>query len=309
MDEKHSIVLETRDFLEREDFSVSLSDSKTTCFDLLARRRSFVLMIKILSNIDSITLELACDLKSLSTIFGACPLLIGRRTRSYELQDGVLHNRYGINTVTVKTFSDIICEELLPLVISSRGGYYVRVDGDMLKKKRVEDNISVGELSEKLGVSRAMIYSYENSGLGMTLSTVIRLEEFFDASLATPFEVFTVPVPEDYAVELPEDKKEAFSRLEEIGFEILPARRAPFDAVTRGGDVLMLSKVDKRPRRRIKEIRIIKEVSDVASCSAFLITESPDAMENCDGVPVVKRAELEKMESPGEFLEVLEDRR
>ncbi|MFQ5801080.1 MAG: transcriptional regulator [Candidatus Hydrothermarchaeales archaeon] len=309
MDRKKVLTLKTLKFLEREQFNVSVDDTKTSCFDLLARRRSFILMLRFLLNIDGLSEEHAEDMKALSGLFSAYPLLIGERTRHFDLQDGVLYGRYGINAMTVWTFENIISCSLYPLVISSRGGYYVRIDGEKLRRMRTEKNISVGELAECIGVSRTMVYSYENSGLGATLSTVLRLEEYLDDTLTLPLEVFSIPSPEEHEVSVEEPQKHVFARLEMIGFDIHPIRRAPFDAVTKGEEEFMLTKVDRKPSRTIKDIRIIKEVSDVASCTAFVVADWPKAKENVAGVPVIKSSELDRIESQDEFLETLEQRR
>jgi putative transcriptional regulator len=309
MNKKKAVMMQTLNFLVDRDFDVSLADSKTSCFDLLARRRSFVLMLKFLLNIDSVSSELAEDLKALANIFSAYPLLIGERTRRFEMQDGVLHNRYGINAVTWPTLVDIFSQDLYPTISSSRGGYYIKIDCEKLRSLRAGKKISVGELSDHLGVSRTMVYAYENSGLGMTLSTAIKLEEFLDTPLALPLQVFLIPSRTTGDLGVEKTEREAYAKLERIGFEIYPIKRAPFDAVTKGEDELMIAKLDNKKRKTLKEIRIIKDVSDVASCFAFVLTEASDAEENLEGVPVIKRNELERMESQDEFLEVLETRR
>jgi putative transcriptional regulator len=306
---KKAIVMRALDFLENEQFNISLTESKNSCYDILARRRSFLVMLKFLFNIDSFNGELAGDLKELSTMFSAYPLLIGEKTRHFNLEDGVLHHRYGVNAVNLRTFMDIFSEGVYPAINSMRGGYYVRIDGEKLKEIRNQENISVGELSEHLGVSRSMVYSYENSGFGMTLSTVIRLEEFLDEPLALPLEVFIIPSSEKRNIDLKDPQRIAFSKLEKIGFEIHPIRRAPFDAVTKGDDELMITKLDRTPKKTLKEIRVVKDVSNLAACFAFVITDTKDAEKNVEGVPVIKGSELDKIESQGELLETLEQRR
>jgi putative transcriptional regulator len=309
MDQKKTLTTQTFEFLEREQFSVSMMEARKSCFDIIARRGSFILMLKFLLNIDGLSEERAGDLKHLSSLFSAYPLLIGRKTRHFKMDDGVLYGRYGLNAVTIRTFEDVISQDQYPVVISSRGGYYVKLDRERLKRARMEQNVSVGELAEQVGVSRTMIYGYEHSSQGATLWTVLKLEEYLQEDLAAPVEVFTISIPEQRAVDTMTHQRQIFSRLEEIGFEIHPIRKAPFDAVTKNQDEFMLTKVDRKPKRTLKEIRIIKDVSDVASCTAFVVTDSSDAKESVDGIPIVKSSELNRMESSSEFLETLEHRR
>jgi putative transcriptional regulator len=309
MDNRKDLITQTLNFLEDEQFNLSVMDSTSTCFDLMARRDSFIVMLKFLLNLDSFSEASAVDMKVLSSLLSAYPLLIGVRTRNFNLQDDVLYGRYGINAVTMNTFFNIFSQGVYPSVNSSRGGFYVKIDGEKLKMIRDDKNISVGELAEKIGVSRTMVYSYENMGLGATLSTVIKLEEYLGEALALPLEVFRIPGAADSEGRVEEAWNEVFLRLERIGFKIHPIRRAPFEAVTKSENESMLTKVDKRPNKTLKEIEIIKEVSGVVDCSAFVVTDSSKAKENLRGIPVIKSYELEKIESQSEFLETLEDRR
>ena len=308
MDGRNDVVTQTRDLLEKERFNVTLADSRTSCFDLLARRRSFTMMLKFLLNIDSCSVGLAGDLKTVSNLFSACPLLIGERTRHQDMQDGVLYGRYGVNAVTPQTLFDVFSIDQYPVVNSSRGGYCVRIDGELLKRIRIERGLSVGELADGIGVSRTMIYSYEHSGFGATLSTVVKLEELLDEPLALPIEVFSIPPLEEHKVSVKELEKNVFLLLERIGFKIYPINRAPFDAVTTSGSEFMLTKVDSQSERCVRDLKIIRDVSSVAVCPAFVVTSSPDAKENFEGVPVIKNSELEEIKTPGEFLETLERR-
>jgi putative transcriptional regulator len=234
MNKRKAVILQTMDLLQKGRFNISIPDTRSSCFDLLARRGSFILLSKFLLNIDSVSEEMARDLKVLSNLISAHPILIGERTRHLIMQDGVLYSRYGINAVTFRTFSDVLSEDLYPVACSSRGGFYVKLDGQKLKKLRIEANISVGELADEIGVSRTMIYSYENDVFGATLSTVFKLEEFLDESLARRIDVFEIPDLPDRVESFERQKPGVFLKLEEIGFEIHPMKKAFFDAITRG---------------------------------------------------------------------------
>jgi putative transcriptional regulator len=310
MDDRKALTLEACNFLEKEGFDFFITEDKSSCFDILASKMSFIVMFKFLLNIDSLNGEVAYDLKSLSRLLSAHPLIIGDRTRNFGLQDGVLYGRHGINAFTLNTFQEIVSQNLYPLISSRRGGHYVRIDGEKLRRLRVEKDISCRELGDSVGVSRTMIYCYENNGLGATLSTVLKLEEFLDTSLALPLDVFSINGEMDYKPSAQGTGEEVFLKLERIGFEIHPLKRAVFDAVTRGANEQMLTKIEKNSLRKTeRNAKIIKDVSALVSCSAFIISESPFVKENLDGVPIIKKSELEKMESQGDFMDTIDRRK
>lgn len=306
MDNKKAFLDHAAEFLIKEDFLISNTVSRAACFDLIAKKHSFLMILKFLFNIDSISPELATDLKVISRFLSAYPLIIGEKARNHPLEDGVLHQRQGLGALTFKTFTDIFCRNTYPLVKSQRGGYYVNLDGEKLKRIRLALDISVGELADHLGVSRTMVYSYENSGFGMTVQTMVKLEEFFSDSFTLPLNVFTIPPrSDDEAGGSPEWP---FIRLGDIGFGVRTVKRAPFDALAKGDDNLFLSKVEKNPESRSERLKVIKEVSDISNCLAFLITDSNDCNENVMGIPIIRHKELEDLECQEEFIEIIEER-
>lgn len=309
MDVKRLFISKVVELLEKERFNVSIMEGRVSCFDILAARRSFILLLKFLLNIDGLSEDQAADIKRLSSIFRAYPLIIGEKTRHFQMDDGVLYTRYGLNAITLKTFEDIIVREEYPVTLSSRGGYYVKIDREKLRRVRRERGISLGELAEHIGVSKTMVYAYEHSDQGATLLTVIKLEEYLGEDVTAVPEVFFIPaLEEDYAVTVKAHHEPIFTRLEEIGFEIQPIKRAPFDAVTKSEDDSILTKVDRRPERTLREIRLFKEISDLSGRSAFVVAESSDAKESVDGLPVIKLTELGRMETSAELLETLASR-
>lgn len=306
---KADLVQDFADFLRGEDFSVSTTDSHSSCFDVLARRNAFIVLLKLMLNIDGFRKDQADDMANVSNVFSAYPLIIGEKTRNFPLNDGVLYNRHGINAVSRETFEEIVLHGGLPVVSSSRGGYCVRIDGEKLKTYRKLLNISLGEVAEKVGVTRSMIYLYENSGFGASLDTAMMLEEFLDETLILPLEVFSVPSDRKGLFSLDETERNIYTRLEEMGFGIRPVKRAPFEAVIHDSEERMLTKLDRAPRATHKTIRVLKEVSDIASYSAFVISSSPRADENMGGIPIIKNSELERIGTREEFIETMDCRR
>ena len=159
--------------------SPSASPSARASFDLIARNDGTLLVIKVVSHIDSVSEEAAFDLELISRLLGGIPLIVGERARDAELERGAVYVRYGIYAVSPSTLYDYFVEKIPPLVYASPGGLYVNIDGDALKDIREKRNMSLGDLGNVLGVSRRTISKYE-SGIGTTLDVAIRIEEFFN---------------------------------------------------------------------------------------------------------------------------------
>lgn len=296
--------------LEFGGFSAVNVEKDASSFDIIAKKSSFILILKFSYNIDSLSESSAHDLKKISSIFSACPLLIGEKTRMLKMQEGVLHARYGINAVTLPTFEDILTQNEYPLISSSRGGFYVRVDGEKLRKLRIKKDISRGELADNLGVTRTTVYSYEKRGISAAVSTVIKLEEYLGGDLAIPSDVFGVPLMPEITQnsKLTDEERITFNSFEKIGFNITRIMRAPFDAIAKTDTKPLLTKIDKKPEKKLSDLTDVRDFSRLASCFAVIVTDSNQIEENFNGLPVVKSSELKKISNQDELFETIKER-
>ncbi len=149
-----------------------------------------VALHQVATNIDTVTEEQAEDLKRLSRFFRASPLIVGVKTKNTELEEGgVVYERFGIYALRPETLYDILVENELPAIFAERGGFYVRINGELLRELREKHGYSVNELARILGVSRKSLINYERGEQAVSLEVAVRLEELFDEPLAEPIDV------------------------------------------------------------------------------------------------------------------------
>ena len=94
--------------LERAGYECFVPLERKSCFDIAARSNKQVLFIKTLSNIDSLREEQANDLMALANSLGATALLVGERSKVYDLEDGLVYERYGLQCVTTSTLERVL---------------------------------------------------------------------------------------------------------------------------------------------------------------------------------------------------------
>ncbi len=157
-------------------------------FDLIARNNGTLLVIKVVTHIDSVSEEAAFDLDVISHHLGGVPLIVGERAREAELERGAVYVRYGIYAISVSTLYDYFVEKIPPLVYASPGGLYVNINGDALRELREGQRMSLGDLGQVLGVSRRTISKYEG-GMGTTLEVAIRIEEYFNTGVVESIDI------------------------------------------------------------------------------------------------------------------------
>jgi len=208
-------------------------------FDLAARKGNLFLLLKILTNIDGLNEQTATEVRRLAKHLFASPLLVGEKTRDQYLERGAVYFRYGIPTLSLPTLADCLIDDVLPLVYAAHGGLYVRIDGTRMRQMRLERGISLGSLASDLGVSRRTISKYEVEDMDTSVDVALKLEEFFQQELIVPVDPFHSGPSVDEKQAVTDD--DILRLLLDIGFEVVPTAQAPFNAITRTEDMVVLT--------------------------------------------------------------------
>lgn len=308
--ELYDCVTET---LRRSNFEISeRCVLRSTCFDIFARKEVLLLLIKILTNIDSMNQCSAREMRWIASILSASPLVIGRRTRVAEMEEGLVYERFGVPAINPETMESILVNNIFPIIFSSRGGYYVKINGELLRKIRRERGLSLGDVAEQIGVSRRTIYNYENNIAGATFDTALKLEDFLDKSLAMPLNIFEIPkeIEEQEPPSCGEGEKSILERLSSIGLQVYPVKKAPFSALTVEEEKVMLTEVARMRLRNLTiRAKLLKSISITTMTSAFFVVDSDKrTIKSLEGIPVVGRGELDKIEDAEELLEKLKEK-
>ena len=237
-------------------------------FDLIARHREMILVIKVVSHIDSVSEEVARDLDHIARYLKGAPLIIGERARDADLERGAVYVRYGIFAISAATLYDAFVEGVPPLVYASPGGLYVNINGEVLRELRERMNLSLGDMGTLLGVSRRTISKYE-SGMGTTLEVAQKIVEIFDAPLVKSIDLLEyTSVFED---ELEEEKEPTpMGFLQRIGVKLHAMHRAPFQALIEISDQSILTGYGSS-QKVVKRAALIGNISQVAGMHAMCV--------------------------------------
>ena len=196
-----NLLQQTEKLLKSQGFKTS-DFYEQGSFDLVARKKLLILLLKTFVNIDSINEQNAHEMKQLANIFLASPIIIGSKSRNGLLEEGVIYERYDIPTIGFDTFKNMILYNEYPEILADRGGYFVKIDGNVIKQYRDEYSMSLKELASLAHVSRATMYKYENGIVPIdslifslfiikTGSEVVIIDKSF-RGIAILFKVFSV---------------------------------------------------------------------------------------------------------------------
>jgi putative transcriptional regulator len=289
-------------------YKTARMDFKGSCFDIVASRLLLLLFIKVATNIDTVTEEQAEDLKRLSKFFKASPLIVGLKTKNAELEEGVVYERFGIYALRPETLYDVLVENELPAIFAERGGFYVRINGGLLRRLREKYGYSVNELAQLLGVSRKSLINYERGEQAVSLEVAIRLEELFDEPLAEPIDILhsTVEANLDVTPESPLEK-EIFERLKGLGLGVVKVKKAPFNAVSKEDEFNILTGIDEtKTRSTVRRAEMVTEVSRIINSDGVFILEKTRT-EVVGEVPLIPKESLKEVRDADELIEMIEE--
>ncbi|WP_421077790.1 transcriptional regulator [Methanothermococcus sp. Ax23] len=319
------IISECMNLLNRYNFVVSQSFSRS-CFDILARKNDVKYLIKVLKNIDSLSNEQSMELIKISRILNAIPLLIGVRTRNVPMEDDVVYERHNIKAITFETFK-LYLEGSPPVIYAGRGGFFVNIDGNVLRETREKLNISVGELAEFSNVSRKTIYKYEQNKANPSIEVALKIEQYLDVPLVKgiPLEL-EINEDETFNTETCDDNNKYVNRydeefklhvmnlLNELGFNMIETKKAPFDAVAEKHDIyeyeeyhintLLLTNIEEMETEETrKKALIVNQLSSILNSHSLLILEK--GAKDIGRVKTINIRELEKMDDAFELFDYL----
>ena len=323
------LIKEVRDNLNQAGFQVSLIETNiNTCFDIIARKQKLTLLIKCLYYIDKFKSLLAEELKMVSHLVSAYPILIGKYTRKEgsEVHPGVIYDRKGILTMNDKTLTEVVNNNIFPIIMAKRGKYYINLQKERLRERRLELNLSLKGLADKIHTSRRTISMYESGKISAKLDSVIELEKALDISLellAEPLNIFkmikehitnlnirrnSTPIEADFQNELNE-------YFQEIGLDTFWTNKSLFDAIASENPDFskfpasikkhfIITGIENDNNQALKtKVRTINNISKVLQSLSMLIVD--DTVDLKSNVPVLSFKDLKKIKDGKELIKKL----
>jgi putative transcriptional regulator len=307
------VLEETRKGLAKTGFFLSQPHGvRGLCFDLVARRDDTLLIVKILQNVDALNKDTAHELLGISRILEGSPIVVGERSGTGSLEDGVLYTRFGVPILSRRTLADLLEEGVPPFLFSAPGGLYARLDAEALRRVREEREVSLGTLAEMAGVTRRTIQMYLE-GMSATMDVAMRLERLLNESLVLPLDPFgwltDRGAGEAPAQRLEGFERELFARLQRLGYAVLPTARSPFDALSSKEATTLLTGVGDADSTLDRKAEVVSNISRVVEKDSVMFVVRRSLRRSIRGVPVIAREELRRMKDSDDVEEMISERK
>lgn len=225
-----------------------------------------------------------------------------------------------------------------PEILADRGGYYVKINGDVLKEYREEYSLSLKDLANLAHVSRATMHKYENGSVRANAETAMDLERILNTKITLDIDLFEPYREEDIKLKADLNDKNiqniALSHnnarnLAKLGFGVVSTNKSPFDTLAKAeinkkdlnnfnkkennSDSRLMANLNtpnENNTKKLKKMAVsLKDLSLITSSESFFILKDKKINNSIDGIPVIKSWEMKEVEDSQEFLKLIKERK
>lgn len=201
--------------------------------DLAVRLRGKTrLLVKVAFDADQIPRSEIAELAGLSRVLGVPGIIVSAMKGGMPLLEGVVYEKSGIRVVGLETLEGVLSGREEVYIYESKDTFKLSIDADKVRSKRLEKNLSLGDLALMVGVSRRAIYEYEKGSMEPTIEKGEKLVRVLGEDIVKPINIFEparkvrVGLQENYDSEL--ERKVALE-LEKAGYKVVHAKRTVLD--------------------------------------------------------------------------------
>jgi putative transcriptional regulator len=189
--------------------------------DLLVTNNKERFVVRVVDDYAKVTRTEAEELKKLATTFSCKPAVV---SETEDLDEEIPIDK-GVPLIRPKTLERRLSGEKF-FTIYSKGEIYVKIEPEVISKKRAEMDMSLGEVANKLGVTRMSVYEYEKGITNkVTLNIARKLVDLFgEEVLGDIFEVPKSEVKPNTELKYKEAKE-----LSEKGYAVFEYSYTPID--------------------------------------------------------------------------------
>lgn len=298
------------------------------CFDILVKKDNSIFLVKVFPNIDNLNESVIENIKLLSVLLNSKPLLIGIKNRYQNLEDNTIYIRGELPFITFKTLENVLKEQKYPHILARRGGGVIFLDGDLMKSLREQKSISRKEISDKLGVTKRTLCSYENETMRPSQKIADKILQILDdKSIFRKINVFEWQIKVNFIQEESSQKRDLTdfeSHLqdifEDIGVSTIWYKKGqlPFElsissnnyALNAGEEFYPVLSGLSQETTKVSKLNLhhLSSFAEFFHKNAFFIVNNDFKIsDNKIGVPVIKLKDLEKMDTEKDLVEIFEE--
>jgi putative transcriptional regulator len=240
-------------------------------------------------------------------VFNAHSLIIGEKTKVFELQSNVLYERYGIPVLSLNGLESLL-QQKMPVQRSFKGKNIVELDVNKLRAEREARELTLKDLSERAGISLESLHRYEH-GSPAQLDVAEKLEEILHAKLIRGINVFEHTYPVSPISEKAQNDPlsiNALEQLKELGLKLSVFERAPLTAAA-AEHQLLISHIEDTHHAAKKAMQLQK-TQHVMKQPGLIVTRSKKKL-HVNNVPILHEEEISTFTNVKDMMKMVNARR
>ncbi|AWR95005.1 helix-turn-helix domain-containing protein [Acidianus brierleyi] len=283
------------DILENEglDYSIiNYPEKNKKSIDIIVTYDSKRLVIKV--STDKISKEELMDLEKFSYIAESFPIII-----TDETEEDIALQKDKVVGLSLDGLKRVIEGDKI-YVYRTRGGMFVRIRSDVLRRKREEMKYSMGDLAKMLGVSRKTIYDYENGESDVSIEIAEKLVDIFGPDvIGDIFQDLPTRI-ENFDIDFKKDK--GYLHLLDIlsaeGFNVARLRLTAADIIAaKDGQKLLVTMEPKKQDFALKKINEAHKIATKFKLNLIIVSKTSSFAKELekDGFKVYLENELDSL--------------
>ena len=312
---RQALLEKISNLLERNGFFVSTFFASNSCFDIIAKKPGTgTIILKALENIDAIRSGQAAELERLAEVFGCSALIVGEKTKAFRLNDNTVYSRYGIYAVSFATLENFFSGRI-PEISYFKGKEIVELDPELLRRKRLELQLSYASLADSIGTTMETLYRYEQ-GNKASLEMAKRLEDFFGQGFVKEIDFFgrrEKAVEEKGSAQklgTNENKNDLAKQLEKLGANVSVFRHATFHEAALGGkEKLVISEAASKREILRKAPALEKTGSALEAHSVIFVDSQKDAEMRGLETPLMEKEEIASVSKFKDIIRLIKEKK
>ncbi|MEM4428918.1 MAG: helix-turn-helix domain-containing protein [Acidilobaceae archaeon] len=240
-------------------------------------------LLKVVDDLNYVSKAEIEELKSIASAMNAGAIIVASRVGGKELLDDMAYEKHGIKVITPETLRGLVSGKVSIYVYQSGETFKVKVNSEILRRKRLKLGLSLGNVAHAIGASRRTVYEYERGSIEPALDKAQKLVEMFGEDILVSIDVFK-RVKHSEAMRIKPDldcENIILKTLSQTGFRVAHAKKTTFDIVGNRGGV-KISLVIRHGRESIDSIinKYInsKRLSRVAETKNYTVIDDNDIL-------------------------------
>ncbi len=282
---KEELVDQITDTLDQHGFETLQYEG---CFDILGKKHK-LLVIKALTNADSLSGEMAANIKIISHFLSAYALTVCLRNNHNDLSQNIIYSRFGIPAIRPELFEKLLSSEHIPSISALKGKHTVSINAELLRRERLKNKLSLESLGKIIGTSKKSLYEIEKERVNPVLETVQKLEKILGVSLILPYKLETPKIDHQIKPKTELQKKISL-KFDELEINNSCLTSTLFQIIGKRTETMIIG-VSDNEKDFIDRSEIMSNIASFTKTESLFITKKSEN-ENINGIPVLLGSEI-----------------